>query len=226
VVKKKRLTKNNLLNINIKINIIYKMDNNISTFVSLIKFFSFCSPIMIPTSIFIFSLYSGIIAKGLFYLLIIIIIIIIRVLFLLQNNVETITECNDYPIVKNKNITLSTYILTFTFFYLCFPMFVSQNINIGITSFFIFYIIFDLIVKIMLKCISNFDTFKNFLIGDFIAGSAFGISISCILYYFGGQNLLFTNDTSSNKIACSRPSQQKFKCSVYKNGEIIGSNIS
>jgi hypothetical protein len=202
------------------------MDNNISTFQSLIKFFSFCSPIIIPTSIFIFSLYSGIIAKGLFYLFIIIVIIIVRVIFLLQTNVSTIAVCNDYPIFKNKNITLSTYILTFTFFYLCFPMFVSQNINISITSFFIFYIIFDLIVKIMLICFNNFDTLKNFIIGDFIAGTAFGISTSCILYYFGGQNLLFTTDTSSNKVSCSRPTQQKFKCSVYKNGEIIGSNIS
>jgi hypothetical protein len=202
------------------------MDNNISTFQSLIKFFSFCSPIIIPTSIFIFSLYSGIIAKGLFYLFIIIVIIIVRVIFLLQTNVSTIAVCNDYPIFKNKNITLSTYILTFTFFYLCFPMFVSQNINISITSFFIFYIIFDLIVKIMLVCFDKFDSLKNFLIGDFIAGTAFGISTSCILYYFGGQNLLFTTDTSSNKVSCSRPTQQKFKCSVYKNGEIIGSNIS
>jgi hypothetical protein len=204
------------------------MDNNISTFQSLIKFFSFCSPIIIPTSIFIFSLYSGIIAKGLFYLFIIIVIIIIRVIFLLQTNVSTNPQynCNDYPIFTNKNITLSTYVLTFTFFYLCFPMFVSQNINISITSFFIFYIIFDLIVKIMLICFNNFDTLKNFIIGDFIAGTAFGISTSCILYYFGGQNLLFTTDTSSNKVSCSRPTQQKFKCSVYKNGEIIGSNIS
>jgi len=204
------------------------MDNNISTFQSLIKFFSFCSPIIIPTSIFIFSLYSGIIAKGLFYLFIIIVIIIIRVIFLLQTNVSTNPQynCNDYPIFTNKNITLSTYVLTFTFFYLCFPMFVSQNINISITSFFIFYIIFDLIVKIMLVCFDKFDSLKNFLIGDFIAGTAFGISTSCILYYFGGQNLLFTTDTSSNKVSCSRPTQQKFKCSVYKNGEIIGSNIS
>jgi hypothetical protein len=202
------------------------MDNNISTFKSLIKFFSFCSPIIIPTSLFLFSLYSGLISKGLFYLFIIIIIIVIRVLFLLQTKVDTIQECNEYPLLKNKNITLSVYILTFTFFYLCFPMFVSKNINIGIISFFIFYIIFDLIIKIMLKCIQDFNIYRNFIIGDFIAGSAIGISVSCILYYFGGQNLLFTADISSNKISCSRPSQQKFKCSVYKNGEIIGSNIS
>jgi len=25
----------------------------------------------------------------------------------------------------------------------------------------------------------------------------------------------------SNKIACSRPTKQKFQCNVYKNGEII-----
>jgi hypothetical protein len=42
------------------------------------------------------------------------------------------------------------------------------------------------------------------------------------MYYTGGQNLLFTTDTPSNKVACYRPSKQQFKCSVYKNGELIG----
>jgi hypothetical protein len=33
--------------------------------------------------------------------------------------------------------------------------------------------------------------------------------------------LLYYDDLISNKIACSKPSQQKFKCSVYKNGELL-----
>jgi hypothetical protein len=191
----------------------------VATFKSILKFFSFCSPILIPTSLFLFSLYSGLISKGLLYLALIIGILCIRILFLLNYDVTTIQDCNDYPLIKNKNLTLSTYILSFTFFYLCFPMFVSNNINIGILSFFIFYIVFDSIFKFMLKCIDH-KVFRNFIIGDFITGSAFGICISCLMYYSGGQNLLFTTE-SSNKVTCTRPSQQKFKCAVYKNGEII-----
>lgn len=198
--------------------------DNISTSAkSFVKFFSFISPILIPTSIFVFSLYSGIIGKGLLYLALIIGIICIRILFLMSYDIQTNQTCNDIPLLKDKNITLSTYILSFTFFYLCFPMFVSNNINVGIMSFFIFYLVFDFIVKLLLNCISNLTTFRNFIFGDFLGGSAFGISISCLMYYTGGQNLLFTTDTSSNKVSCSRPTSQKFKCSVYKNGQIIGS---
>ena len=32
---------------------------------------------------------------------------------------------------------------------------------------------------------------------------------------------LFFNELSSNKDVCSMPSKQTFKCSVYKNGELL-----
>ena len=32
------------------------------------------------------------------------------------------------------------------------------------------------------------------------------------------------NELDSNKVMCSRPSKQTFKCSVYKHGELITSN--
>ena len=38
------------------------------------------------------------------------------------------------------------------------------------------------------------------------------------------KNFLFINQVSSNKEICSMPSAQTFKCSVYKNGELISSS--
>ena len=35
-------------------------------------------------------------------------------------------------------------------------------------------------------------------------------------------DVLFINELTSNKEICTRPSKQQFKCSVYKNGEVIG----
>lgn len=186
------------------------------------QFISFSAPLIIPISVLLFSLYAAIINKGLLYLALIIGIICVRSLFLIKvENVPT-SNCKEVPMIQGKNLTLSMYILSFTFFYLCFPMFVSGNLNIGIISFLLFYIIFNFLVTMFYKCFDNTITFRNFILGDFIGGSAFGISISCLMYYTGGYNLLFTTDTSSNKVSCSRPSKQKFKCSVYKNGEIVG----
>ncbi len=34
-------------------------------------------------------------------------------------------------------------------------------------------------------------------------------------------NLTYYDDFLSNKVACSRPTEQKFKCSVYRNGELL-----
>jgi hypothetical protein len=44
-----------------------------------------------------------------------------------------------------------------------------------------------------------------------------------------GSNLkgyLFINEINNNKEVCSMPSKQQFKCSVYKNGELVGSSIN
>ena len=38
-------------------------------------------------------------------------------------------------------------------------------------------------------------------------------------------NSEFSIKEKNNQIIISRPTEQKFKCSVYKNGEIISSNI-
>jgi len=187
-------------------------------------------PIIIPTSILIFSLFCGILYKGLLYLALIIGILLIRIvsfLFAKKTNIQSNFNCDKLPLTNelpfSNDISNGMYILSFTFFYICLPMFISKNINIGIMSFFIFLIILDFIIKYRLPCNNNIQYFNTLMFGNFLMGSTFGIFISCLMYYSGGQKLLFTSDISSNKIACSRPSQQKFKCSVYKNGEIVGS---
>ena len=35
------------------------------------------------------------------------------------------------------------------------------------------------------------------------------------------ESLLFFNDLTSNNVVCKRPTNQTFKCSVYKNGQVI-----
>ena len=42
------------------------------------------------------------------------------------------------------------------------------------------------------------------------------------MYAGGSSQYLFFNEISSNKEICSMPSKQTFKCSVFKNGGLIG----
>jgi hypothetical protein len=41
------------------------------------------------------------------------------------------------------------------------------------------------------------------------------------MYTGGSGKYLFFNEVSSNKDICYQPSEQTFKCSLYKNGELI-----
>jgi hypothetical protein len=50
--------------------------------------------------------------------------------------------------------------------------------------------------------------------------------VSGLLLMTSLKNKLFINQTSGNNQVCSMPSKQKFKCSVYKNGEIVSSSIN
>ena len=58
-----------------------------------------------------------------------------------------------------------------------------------------------------------------------LLGSVIGFSIAIIWVYMlkssGNSSLLYYDDLVSNKQSCSRPSNEQFKCAVYKNGELL-----
>jgi hypothetical protein len=62
------------------------------------------------------------------------------------------------------------------------------------------------------------DLFLNVLMG--CATSAILVTL---MYAGGSGKYLFFNEISSNKEMCYQPKQQTFKCSLYKNGEMVGS---
>jgi hypothetical protein len=56
-----------------------------------------------------------------------------------------------------------------------------------------------------------------------LAGIFSSALILSLMYSGGSSNYLFFNELSSTKEMCSLKKNQTFKCSVYKNGELIGS---
>jgi hypothetical protein len=195
---------------------------------NLINVISFYSPIIICISILIFSIFSMAIGKGLFFLFWILVITFLRIALLWNipgsdpyikfNN----PICQMGEFLPYDNASYSIYILLFTFFYITTPMYIANNVNYVIITFFIIYIIFDLLIKLTSGCIkSNVNIF-----GDFVAGGGLGAAIAALIYSSPISGYLFINEVSSGKEVCSMPSKQTFKCSVYKNGELVNSTLT
>ncbi len=197
------------------------MDINSTGLISSLAFFS---PIIITSSVLIFSLFIGSLGKGLFFIFWILIVTGFRIfiLWLLKSSPVSVfanSICNTGSFLPFDNATYSLFILCFTFFYLTIPMYINQNINYGVVLFFVCYIIFDILIKMKNSCISS----SKILFGEIVSGLGLGALVSSLLYGSPIRNYLFVNDVSSNKEVCNMPSKQQFKCAVYKNGELIGS---
>jgi hypothetical protein len=197
---------------------------------------SFYSPIIILISVLLFSIFTGSIYKVAWYYLWIFVITFLRVILFKstgysEESIPEICSTGLTNIFIPKDVTYSSYILSFTMMYFFFPMVMVSNqskinvINYGVLAFFIAYIMLDLFIKSSLHCIPSF--FSKLIIGNIVSGLFLGGVISGIIMY--GSNLkgyLFINEVNNNKEVCSMPSKQQFKCSVYKNGELVGSSIN
>ena len=211
-------------------------DTVMGSSMNLLYSLSFYSPIIILISVLLFSIFTGSISKVAWYYLWVFVITFLRVILFKSTGYsdESIPEiCSTglTDIFIPKDVTYSTYILTFTMMYFFFPMVMVSNqsninvINYGVLAFFITYIMLDLFIKSSLHCIPSF--FSKLVIGNIVSGLFLGGVIAGIIMY--GSNLkgyLFINEVNNNKEVCSMPSKQQFKCSVYKNGELVGSSIN
>ena len=62
------------------------------------------------------------------------------------------------------------------------------------------------------------DLFLNVLLG--LSSSALFVTL---MYAGGSGKYMFFNEVSSTKEMCSQPKKQTFKCSLYKDGSLVGS---
>ena len=184
---------------------------------------SFYSSIIVTFSILIMSLSIASPMKGIIYVGWVLIATFLRFIVLLLSSNGTVAneKCKrgslpgiigNYDGGRN-----SIYVLCFSFFYVCFPMFISKNINWYLVWVLLVFIIFDCIVKYKYACIIS----PLVLIGEVLGGSIYGLSVSATMYFMGLSKFLFVNDVASNREVCSVAKNQTFKCAVYKNGEII-----
>jgi hypothetical protein len=97
-------------------------------------------------------------------------------------------------------------------------MFSNNSPNFWIFSTLIAYFFIDLFIKLYKGCIVNMgDLYLNILLG--LAISAL---IVTMMYSGGSGKYLFFNEVSSNKDICYQPSEQTFKCQIFKDGTLVG----
>ena len=211
------------------------LNNTMNIFNSL----SFYSPIIICVSIVVFSMFTSTMEKAFVFFVWIFIITFIRIIVFkgLSSGKDPVAEIPSICLTGlselfiPKDVTYSTYILTFTMMYFITPMIMvsKQNnvnaINYGVLAFFIAYIILDLFIKSSLSCIPGF--FSSLVIGDVLSGVFLGGVIAGLIMYGSTlKSYLYINEINTNKEVCSMPSKQQFRCSVYKDGTLVGSSVN
>jgi hypothetical protein len=213
-------------------------NNTITTLTNILYSLSFYSPLIITTSIIVFSLFSSSLEKGLFFLLWLFVITFLRILvFKLIHHSEPsaplppvcLTGLTD--IFIQNDVTYSTYILSFSMFYFVMPMIMVSvqskinALNYYVIFFFIAYITLDVFIKHSLLCIPSILSVN--ILSELTSGIGLGALISGpVMYGTSLRNMLFINETNSNNEVCSMPSKQKFKCNLFKNGELVTSSIN
>jgi hypothetical protein len=192
---------------------------------NLASFLSIFSPIIVASILvcmsFVFQNF-----KGFVYLGFLLGVVIIRTYIYQGAGAKEFTRgnslCDSVQYTKYGNGTFSSFVLAFTMMYLFIPMFLSYGTNYWIVTIFLVYFFSDIFVKVQNNCVP----YSAYLFIDVLAGAISASIIISLMYFGGSANFLFFNEMSGGADTCSMPSKQTFKCSVYKNGELISNTTT
>ena len=132
--------------------------------------------------------------------------------------------CNiiDIPILTNyNNPSSSSVFIAFTFAYLFMPMAYNKYMNYPIIISLLLLFAMDGASRVANSCTPVLGVVLGGLLGIIL-----GIAWYSVFKIAGANELLYFNEMDSNAIRCERPSKQTFKCAVYKNGNLVSSNIA
>uniref|UniRef100_A0A6C0D3N1 Uncharacterized protein n=1 Tax=viral metagenome TaxID=1070528 RepID=A0A6C0D3N1_9ZZZZ len=183
-----------------------------------ISFLALISPFLLAFLMVMISIINSNV-KGLIYLLGLVILFVIVYLF--QNTIKVEMDhtnqfCNIFHISKYNVPSFNSALYMYTIMYILFPMINMGMINFPLIIIFLLLYVADTVIKIRNKCSSMVGVIMGTILGVF-----FGITYFLVIRATGQTGLLYYDDLVSNKIACTRPTKQNFKCQVYKNGQLI-----
>jgi len=188
---------------------------------------SLISPFLLGFFVIMASVFSLNFVKGLIYLAGILISAIINAILMgtvqeEKPGTQPSIACGivDLPFWKfNGSPSPSGVFIAFTSAYLLLPMYFNNRMNWAVLVSLLVLQGMDIVAKVSNQCTSYVGAALGTLVG-FVLGSAWYVLFKATGY----ESLVYFNELDSNKVMCSRPSKQTFKCSVYKHGELITSN--
>lgn len=152
----------------------------------------------------------------------------ICVLFTLANTIAGILSifpndvgskmCGGQGLFSSHNgLAYGTLIYVFSFCYLLFPMVTNGIVNMPLLVSLVLVTVIDSYVNLREKCSEIHSVGVSIVLAALV-----GTLWSILIYSIKPELTYHMDYISSNKLACSLPSKQKFKCVVKQNGEIIG----
>ena len=197
------------------------------TLSNILQFFSFIAPTLLIFFLFLSSLFNQNL-KGLVYIAGILISSTLNIIFMniigseVDDNASFSCNLFDIPHVSQYNSPYpSTVIIAFTIAYLTLPMKYNKQMNYVVLIFLLCLLGIDIITKVQNKCTSYPGTILGAIVG-FLLGTMWYVLFKSLGY----SSLLYFDELRSDNVQCSMPTKQTFKCQVYKNGELISSNIA
>ena len=183
-----------------------------------VKLMVLISPFFMVSLLVVLSIINSDI-KGFVYLagVLFLFLICYGVQSLLKGNTHE-KSCSLWNISLFKFPSFISALYTFTITYMLYPMITNQTFNFPLIVIFLIIYISDVVIRKVMGC-------SDYIM--FIFGSAIGVLYAFMFITIIGQspnpeNLLYYNDFVSNKLACSVPSQQQFKCNFVQKGQIFG----
>ena len=95
-------------------------------------------------------------------------------------------------------------------------MFYNKTLNWPILVSLLFAVMINGFFRVKLHCNQPMD----FILGSLI-GAICGVGYYSLVSAYGGEKYTLFSSQESNNVRCDKPSDQKFKCVVYKNGEVL-----
>lgn len=189
------------------------------------KLFSAISPMLLVFFLVVSSLFNQDL-KGLIYLAGLLLASIINIFAMNQiksaktPGTDVICDLFDIPKTGYNSPNLTSMMISFTTLYVLLPMIYNNSMNYGVVVFFLCLFSIDVYTKIAYSC----TTGSGIVLGTLI-GCLLGLIWYSLLKNSGNSSLLYFDELQTNKVKCSKPDKQTFKCSVYKNGQLISNNI-
>jgi hypothetical protein len=191
---------------------------------NILELASYISPVLVMFILSSLGLMNGTPMKSIMYVISLIMglvgIIMFQSLFNVNNLDQRDVLCDLWhiPFLNNSlsSPSISSFIVMFSIAYTLLPMLLNGTMNATFLTIMFTILGLDGYLKINKKCVNMTGYIMSLFLGTLVGGG-FSIIWSNI-----SKKLTYFSSSESNRERCGRVSPSEFRCSVYKNGELVG----